>query len=98
LLVARLPKHVVKRGSRYYYCARFRGRRIRQSLGADLAEARRKATLLDSRHRRAPDEQDDKPVLDYGKFFDKWLDEYVKQRRTEYNVNQAAQRHKYRRF
>jgi len=86
----RLPKHVYKRGSSFYFRAKVNGREIRQSLGSNLQEARRRAPLLLQAIRtQAKEPEHSLTVADFSK---RWVKEYITQRRNKKEQDLAAQR------
>jgi integrase len=86
----RLPKNVYKRGSKFYFRVKMNGREIRQSLGSNLQEARRRAPLLlQSLQSRAMEPEHAGTVAE---FADRWLREYLAQRRNQKGQRLVAQR------
>ena len=86
----RLPKNVYRRGSRFYFRAKVHGREVRMSLGPNLQEARRRASLLRQRLRAKPEGLGRTGTV--AEFGQRWLAEYVRHRRTEKDQATAGYR------
>ena len=85
----KVPKNVYRRGDRYYFRAKIKGREVRKSLGANLQEARRLTLLM----KQDLQTTDLKPsVLTAADFSKRWRQEYVAQERNEKGQLMADQR------
>lgn len=72
--MARLPRNVYRRGDRYYLRVTIRGREVRRSLGRDLSEARRLATLHVARLKGAHIGSERNPLAAAAAAVEHWLD------------------------
>ncbi len=91
----KLPRYLIRRGKAYYYRRRFGGREIRRSLGTDLREARRKALLM-TQQLDFGEPLEPSATLNVAAFGERWLSEYVEQRRSEADHKTASYRlHEY---
>lgn len=88
----KLPTYLEKRVDSYYYRRTYKGERIRKSLGSNLQEAKRKALLL-SQQLETGSTIDAKSGLTVSVFAERWLKEYIAQRRGEKDQRTAKSRH-----
>lgn len=82
----RLPRNIVRRGRKYYFRMEINGKQIKRSLGDNLVEAKRKASLLRQEVRevdrtRAASDLRTETHQTVRAFSTIWLSDYVRQRR-----------------
>jgi integrase/recombinase XerD len=89
--VPRPGKNIVKRGDAFYFRFKVKGKSIRRSLGTNLTEARHQAAILRQQLRQGivqPEPADQTLAT----FSNRWITEYVAQRRNPKGVELARQR------